>query len=203
MNKKKIITLTALIIIFIILTILVINGKTTSFDKTITNFIINTIPENINEIIKIITTLGGSKLLPPIVLITFFTLIYLKKSKYAILIILNSLLATASYLTLKSIIQRPRPDVFRFINETGYSFPSGHATTNMAFYGIIIYLIWKKVKNKKLKIFLTIILSIWILIMGISRIYFNVHYPTDIIAGFILGIICILLTTNLSKKLEV
>ena len=66
----------------------------------------------------------------------------------------------------------------------------------MAFCGILIYLICKNVKNKKLKIISTILLSLWVLIIGISRIYFNVHYISDIIAGFILGLICIMIISK-------
>ncbi len=202
--KEEICILLTLIIIFIVLAILVLNGKTIGFDKIISNFIINKIPESMNTILKVITTVGGTKVFPFVAIGLSILAILLKKKNYGIIIFLNSLLAACAYISIKNIIQRPRPTPFRFIEETGYSFPSGHATSNMALYGMLIYLIWKKLKNKKLKIVLTIILSLWILTVGVSRIYFNVHYASDIIAGFVLGIICIMITTtSLSKKLKI
>lgn len=204
MNKRKInikvIVLIALTIMFEIVTILVSKGKMQSFDKTISLFVQTKIPENINNFLKIITNLGGTTILPIIILTTSIILICLNKKKYGIMVIMNSILALGLYKMIKIIIHRPRPNPFRFINETGYSFPSGHATANMAFYGILILLIWKFVKNKTVKIVLTTILILWTLIIGITRIYFNVHYPSDIIAGFILGIICILISNLVEQK---
>ena len=195
--KGKNIILICLIIIFILIMILVVGKNTSTVDEVASKFITNAIPESAHNILEIITTIGGTKVLPIIILIVGFTAIILKKEKYGLLILINSLLATGSYIIIKNVIQRPRPNPFRFIEETGYSFPSGHATNNMAFCGILIYLICKNVKNKKLKIISTILLSLWVLIIGISRIYFNVHYVSDLIAGFILGLICILISINI------
>ena len=54
---------------------------------------------------------------------------------------------------LKNIVERPRPIGYRLIDETGYSFPSGHSMASAAFYGFFIYLIFKRLKNKKIKLF--------------------------------------------------
>ena len=67
----------------------------------------------------------------------------------------------------------------------GYSFPSGHSMASMAFYGLIIYFVIRFVKNRALKIFLSIMLSLLIILIGMSRIYLGVHYPSDVFAGFV------------------
>lgn len=89
---------------------------------------------------------------------------------------------------LKNIVQRPRPTEFRMIDESGYSFPSGHSMASAAFYGFLIYLVYKKVKNKKLKITIITLLSLLIILIGISRIYLGVHYTSDVLAGFFVSI---------------
>ena len=95
---------------------------------------------------------------------------------------------------LKSMIQRPRPPVEeRLIEENGYSFPSGHATNSMAFYMLVICLVYQNVKNKKLRNMLCLILSIFPMVIGFSRVYLRVHYISDMIAGFCLGIMCVIL----------
>ena len=91
---------------------------------------------------------------------------------------------------LKELIQRPRPDS-SLILKTGYSFPSGHAVLATIFFGMIIYLFYKEIKGIKLKITFISINLIFILLISISRLYLNVHYFTDIVAGILLGFICI------------
>ena len=89
---------------------------------------------------------------------------------------------------LKRILQRPRPTEYRIIEETGYSFPSGHSMISMAFYGYLIYLIYKYVKNKYIKWISIVLLSILICAVGISRIYLGVHYTSDVLGGFLISI---------------
>lgn len=101
------------------------------------------------------------------------------------------------------ILQRPRPEEFRIINESGYSFPSGHSMISMAFYGYLIYLIYKYVKNKYLKWFLITILGILIVNIGISRIYLGVHYTSDVLAGFLISISYLIVYISIVNKLEV
>ena len=108
--------------------------------------------------------------------------------KIGISIISNLVIITAINQILKRIVQRPRPTEYRIIEETGYSFPSGHSMVSMAFYGYLIYLIYKYVKNKYLKYISIILLSILICSIGISRIYLGVHYTSDVLAGFMISI---------------
>ena len=85
-------------------------------------------------------------------------------------------------------MQRPRPTEHRIIDESGYSFPSGHSMVSAAFYGFLIYLIYKNVKNKYLKWGLITILSLLVFLIGVSRIYLGVHYTSDVLAGFLVAI---------------
>ena len=95
---------------------------------------------------------------------------------------------------LKYIIQRPRPPIEeRLITQDGYSYPSGHSMMAMCLYGVLIYLVNTKLKNKKLKIFLTIFLSIVILFIGISRIYVRVHYPSDVLWAYLLTLLILII----------
>ena len=99
------------------------------------------------------------------------------------------------------ILQRPRPIEFKIINETGYSFPSGHSMISMAFYGYIIYLIYNNIKNKYLKTALISILSLLIVMIGISRIYLGVHYTSDVCAGFLVSISYLIIYINFANKI--
>lgn len=157
----------------------------------------NIISDNITPIAILITNFGGAITL---IGLTIIFLLVMKNKKMSFSILLNLVIVTFLNIFLKNIIQRPRPDDFRLINETGYSFPSGHSMISMAYYGYLIYLIFKFVKNKKLKTFLITFLCILILTIGLSRIYLGVHYTSDVIAGFVLSVSYLIIYTSIIKK---
>ena len=155
------------------------------------------ISDFVTPIAKIVTNLGGAIIL---VTITLILLIVLKNKKIGLSIASNLAISTGLNIILKNIVQRPRPIEFRMINESGYSFPSGHSMVSMAFYGYLIYLIYKHIKNKKIKWSLITILSIIILMIGISRIYLGVHYTSDVLAGFVISLSYLIIYTSIIKR---
>ena len=155
------------------------------------------INDNITPIVKIITFLASTTFFIGLSILLF---ILIKNKKIGLSIIINLSLSALTNFILKNIIQRPRPIGYRLIKETGYSLPSGHSMVSMAFYGYLIYLICKYIKNKKIKICLTIFLSLLILLVGFSRIYLGVHYTTDVLAGYLLGLIYLIVFIKLVKK---
>ena len=165
--------------------------------KMVSTFLIS---DFATPIAKFITNFGGAIFLIGIAVILF---IVIKNKKIGISIITNLGIITILNQLLKRILQRPRPEEFRIINESGYSFPSGHSMISMAFYGYLIYLIYKYVKNKYLKWFLITILGILIVNIGISRIYLGVHYTSDVLAGFLISISYLIVYISIVNKLEV
>ncbi len=150
------------------------------------------------NIAKFITNFGGAICL---IIISILSLIIVKNKKIGVAINLNLAIQTVLNFVLKNILQRPRPIEYRIIDEVGYSFPSGHSMASMAFYGFIIYLIYKNVKNKYLKWFLITVLGILIASIGFSRIYLGVHYTSDVLAGFLLAIAYLMVYTSTIKKI--
>ena len=162
--------------------------------QMISNYLIS---DFATPIAKVITTLGGANV---IIFITLMFLLFSKNKKIGVSVLVNLMIVVGLNLILKNIVQRPRPTEYRIINETGYSFPSGHSMVSMAFYGYIIYLIFKLVKNKKIKIPLIIALSLLIFTIGISRIYLGVHYTSDVLAGFAISLSYLIIYTSVIKK---
>lgn len=136
-------------------------------------------------IAKFITNFGGAIFVISLTTILFFVI---KDKKIGISIITNLGIVTILNQIIKFIMQRPRPTEFRIIEETGYSFPSGHSMVSLAFYGYLIYLIYKYVENKYAKWCLICLLSCLIISIGTSRIYLGVHYTSDVLGGFLISI---------------
>ena len=162
--------------------------------KIISKYLINdtTLP-----IAKFITNLGGVWFLISLTVISFITCIVLKRKLIGAFIVLNIMISSGLNQILKHIVQRPRPTEYRLIDETGYSFPSGHSMVSAAFYGLFIYLIFKNVKNKYIKWISIITLSILIILIGGSRIYLGVHYTSDVLAGFFISISYLIIYTSI------
>lgn len=198
-NKRWILSIVALILFILILED-VLEQEIYKFDETIYNFISKAISDNVSKVAKVITTIGSAYVIIPVAIVAMIYFWKKKESKY---IAINLAIIFASNQILKRIIARPRPNEFRIVEETGYSFPSGHSMISMAFYGLFIYLIYKKINNKYLKWTLIILLSILIILIGVSRIYLGVHYASDVCAGFLLSIAYLVAFTHfISKKIE-
>ena len=148
-------------------------------------------------IAKFITNFGGAIFVISLTTILFFVI---KDKKIGISIIANLGIVTILNQIIKFIMQRPRPTEFRIIEETGYSFPSGHSMVSLAFYGYLVYLIYKYINNKHLKRTLIIILSILICVIGVSRIYLGVHYTSDVLGGFLISLAYLIIYIELVNK---
>lgn len=143
------------------------------------------ISDFVTPIAKFITNLGGAI---SFIILTIVLFLVIKNKKIGLSIFLNLVIVIVLNQLLKIILQRPRPTDFRIIEETGYSFPSGHSMVSMAFYGYLIYLIYKYVKNKYVKWISIVLLGILICSIGISRIYLGVHYTSDVLGGFLISV---------------
>lgn len=185
-------------VIFAIFTYKVAADKTIYIDSAVYNYISNNIiNKNRTEIVKMITNITS----PIMVIITLLILVLaIKDKKIKISLVINLLGITIINNLIKVIIARPRPEINKLVTETGYSFPSGHSITSMVFYGYLVYLTYKYINNKKIKIPLIIFLILLIPTIGLSRIYLGVHYASDVLCGFLLGTIYLILFISISKK---
>ena len=165
--------------------------------KIISTFLIS---DFVTPIAKFITNFGGAIFLS---IATIALLLLIKNKKIGLSIFSNIVIITILNQLLKRILRRPRPTEFRIVEETGYSFPSGHSMVSMAFYGYLIYLIYRYIKNKYIKWSLIVLLSILICLIGISRIYLGVHYTSDVLGGYLLSISYLVVYISLIKNLKI
>ena len=184
------------VIAFIFIMRDVLSKEVIEYDKNIYNFIASFIHDNNTKVIKVITFLGHGI---PLILITLLMLFLCKNKRLGILVGTNLITVVILNNILKFIVRRARPTIFPIVDESGYSFPSGHSMVSMAFYGFIIYLIYKNVKNVKLKWLVMSLLTLLIILIGVSRIYLGVHYVSDVLAGFLIAIAYLILFISVTK----
>lgn len=110
------------------------------------------------------------------------------------LFINTALIAGVGNSLLKLFFMRQRPTLEHLVTEHTYSFPSGHAVGSTLFYGTILLILPIFIKNKTVRLCVQILLGIGIFMIGVSRIYLGVHFPSDILGGFCLGLAWLLLS---------
>lgn len=141
----------------------------------------------LDTIMLTITDIGFGTSYLVIVAVTLLLLAYLKRWRelgaLGICLVGGGLLSSL----LKNVFKRARPDLLHIIQETGYSFPSGHALATMCFYGMVAFLIMRTIASWRGRLFALTVTLILSVLIGISRIYLGVHYPTDVIAGYAAG----------------
>ena len=176
--------------------------KHKKLDLKILDFVQSHTNERNTKIMSAITFFGGHKFFIPANLsLIFFFLFVKRRSWFSIRIISIALSSLGMMLLLKALFTRKRP-LNPVGKARGLSFPSGHATTSVTFYGLLIYIISQTVKDKPMKISLIISLIIFIQLIGFSRVYLRVHYASDVAVGYIAGGLWLLLSLDVLKAIE-
>ncbi|RKD14485.1 hypothetical protein BCY91_08420 [Pelobium manganitolerans] len=186
------------------------DNKLELFDNFIIEHVVSWRTPLHTEWMKSVTLVGnliGYVLIIPILTIFF---IIRKNWRLSIEITLVLLLSSGLNVVLKNIIGRERPpEIGRLVEAQFYSFPSGHAMSAITFYGFIIYLSAILIKKAWLKTLIIVLCLVMTVLIGFSRIYLGVHFPSDILAGYLAGfawlMFCVLVLNliTLSKlKLE-
>ncbi len=184
MKKFRIIIVCLCLLLFSVILFSVCKYGVLDIDNNVYNFISkNIMNDTLSSILKCVTHLGGVAF---IVLLGVLCFMFCKKNRWFITFDLVG--CTVINQTIKHIVRRPRPNVVRLVSESGYSFPSGHSMISVAFYGLVIYFVYKNINNKYLKWALISLLSLLILTIGFSRIYVGVHYFTDVVGGYLLAL---------------
>ena len=188
---------------FIFITRYVFVLKDEQFDYQVFDFLKSHVSKTNNNIMLFFTFLGTHLFLIPANILLIIYFLFIKKHRwYSIKIPVIALSSLALMFFLKTLFGRHRPDIPLLREAHGLSFPSGHALMSVTFYGLLIYIIWNTVSRKWLKWTLVILLMFLILIIGFSRIYLRVHYPSDVIAGFATGFVWLVISVWIVRRIE-
>lgn len=134
----------------------------------------------------LVTNLGSPTELVLFTALVSFYLIYSGRKREGGFLAATMLIGWGLMDEIKMLVARPRPAGEHLTYATGYSFPSGHSMLSLVFYGFVVYLLLSSgaIQRKTAPIFTAAVL---VLLIGISRIYLNVHYASDVLSGFIIG----------------
>lgn len=158
------------------------------FDSSIITFITEFHSELMTKVMIAITTFGNTESVVIISLLALFLLYRLGNNKLEMAIVFLVVGASGAFnYLIKNMVQRIRPDQNPLIIEHGFSFPSGHSMSAFALYGVLAFMVWLKVENKWVRAALISACAGLVLLIGTSRIYLGVHYPSDGIGGFLGG----------------
>ncbi|CAM3870404.1 phosphatase PAP2 family protein [Cohnella lubricantis] len=144
--------------------------------------------ETLTKLLKAVTYIGTT--VPVIVIMLIVIAILLatkrlwKESLFLVWVMLGEKLLNDA---VKSWFARPRPTIHRLVEETDFSFPSGHAMASICLYGALLYFTWRFSSRRSGRIAAGVIAAAIVLLIGGSRIYLGVHYPSDVLGGYLLG----------------
>lgn len=170
------------------------NGIFTFFNQFSTPGVINTM--------RIISFFGSVQFLIPAYLIIILYFIIRKKYRHAVDIAIVGITSSALMFALKAIFHRQRPDLPIIKGIYTYSFPSGHALSSFILCSILVFIIQNGVWKNVYKWIASSLLLLFSIIIGISRIILRAHYPTDVIASFCLGVVWVIASLWLLKKIN-
>jgi len=151
----------------------------------------------LNKIFLSITMLGEAEFVIILALVISALLWYWRKKLQIIILWIVIIGSEAITYVIKAFVNRPRPDNALILEESA-SFPSGHATIAVAFYGFLTYLLLCKIKKYRT---LTLAISIVIILaLGYSRLYLRVHYLSDVLVGYLIGAVWLVIGIKIDKS---
>ncbi len=187
--KIALISLLVCLLLSIVLSLAIINNDNplTRFDHDAVNTLHeHTTPAGI-DLFEMMTWWGS----PALRFISLITGVYLiGRARWADLFTGSAVIGGGKLLNvlLKDLFDRPRPSWNgTILTEGSPAFPSGHAMLSLLTYGFLVILLWRAAHNRPARIVLVTGAAVWVGLIGFSRVYLGVHYPTDVLGGYAMG----------------
>jgi undecaprenyl-diphosphatase len=198
MNKKRAILSIAGFAVFVFISCFVVTESTQPFDSAICSYLYGHRSAGLTVFFKAVTYMGNWQTITSLCIIA--VLIPRTRVTAGIPLSIAAILATLIQDALKVSFHRARPELaLHLISQGGYSFPSGHSFTGLIFYGMLIWLCRSNMKNRIAADLITFLLICLIALLGFSRIYLGVHFPTDVLGGWALGLCVLMILISLKE----
>jgi undecaprenyl-diphosphatase len=185
------------------LAVLISADLTDAFDRAIIDALRSQTVHDLLSPLRTITDFGSTWAVIAVAAIAFAFASAIGPWRHGLIAALFILLASIANSTLKIAIGRERPDLLEpLIVERGFSFPSGHSALGMVAYGILAVLVSRSRLPRPWRTAIVVILGALVALIGISRIWLGVHYPTDVIAGWVAGGVIVLAYAAVTRRVS-
>jgi undecaprenyl-diphosphatase len=159
-----------------------------AFDLNLVNLLAQLRTPAVTRIFILITHLGSAPVVA--IMVTVMVAVCAWRGQYKSLFVILGSIVVSMILNqaIEVIYRRSRPELsLRLMTVGGFSFPSGHATVVFAMFGSLYYWLWNHPGILRIRATLAFILLLCALMVGFSRVYLGLHYPSDVVAGFCVG----------------
>lgn len=156
----------------------------------------------LDSLMIFITYLGSRYVVAILFLLAFVVLAYRRLWQSVLSLTVVTIGAGFIDLVMKAESARPRPLFFRVIPATGFSFPSGHTLLATVFYGMIAFILYTRARSKVSRILVVSSTAALVLLIGFSRLYLGVHWPSDVLGGYIVGLLWLFLSIRALHLVE-
>lgn len=188
------------VLVFVALADEIHGKKTLPFDVPLLHAVHDLSSPRLNDIAVFVTNLGGAPFIIVATLAIAGGLLYLKKKRQAYIVLSTAGGAAVMNYVLKLFFARDRPSLWQsIITQSSYSFPSGHAMASSALAFSLIAIAW----HTKWRVLAMILGAYYILIIGFTRIYLGVHFPSDVLAGWCISLIWTVIVYNVFRERSV
>jgi undecaprenyl-diphosphatase len=161
-----------------------LEGDTQQFDTLVRTAVHHLATPGLTRLMQVFSFLGSVAAVTTMCLVAICVSLYYRRTRTAAMLAITMLGVAALNVALKFAFHRPRPVAFFGATPSSYSFPSGHALGSLCFYGILAAILAARVRGRGAKFCVWISALFLIGMIGFSRIYLGVHYPSDVIAGY-------------------
>jgi undecaprenyl-diphosphatase len=162
----------------------ILEGDTQRFDGYLRTAVHQHATPGLTQLMQVFSFLGSVAAVTVMCLVAVCVSLYFHRARTAALLAITMLGVAVLEVTLKHAFHRPRPVAFFGVTPSTYSFPSGHALGSFCFYGMLAGILAARARGRGAKFCVWMAAALLVGMIGVSRIYLGVHYPSDVIAGY-------------------
>jgi undecaprenyl-diphosphatase len=158
-------------------------------DHRVESFVLEHRTDALTTLARVVTQLGGGFVVTPVVVVTALVLLLHKRWPEAFVITASTAGAAVLVYIAKQVVGRARPpESQQLVNAHGLAFPSGHSAQSVACYGALAWIVWQSTTNRRIRVAACVGAVVIALAVGWSRIYLGVHWASDVVSGWLLGL---------------
>jgi undecaprenyl-diphosphatase len=189
--------------IVVLLAFAVTSGVSDEFDRSLIQAIREPGLREVLAPLRVVTELGSTGAVSALAILTVLVGVMIGPWLHGVIGAVAIGLASLANSALKLAVARIRPEVLEpIVEERGFSFPSGHSALGMVAWGILAVLVSRSRLPAGLRRGLVVAMALLVFLIGLSRVWLGVHYPTDVLAGWTAGAVIVLLFARLTTRVS-